>query len=67
MEDPILAEVALELIPGENRSIGAEEMVRRWRELMPPVPGVKEVSFPGYFQLENLLMSSPRANTWMIC
>ena len=42
---PHLAEVALELIPGENRSIGAEEIVRRWRELMPPVPGVKEVGF----------------------
>ena len=42
---PHLAEVALELIPGENRSIGAEDIVRRWRELMPPVPGVKEVGF----------------------
>ena len=66
---PHLAEVALELIPGENRSIGAEEIVRRWRELMPPVPGVKEVGFFSlvYFQLENLLMFSSRANTWMIC
>ena len=42
---PHLAEVALELIPGEERTIGAEEIVRRWRNLMPLVPGVKEVSF----------------------
>jgi len=42
---PHLGEVALELIPGEERTIGAEEIVRRWRKLMPPVPGVKEVGF----------------------
>ena len=42
---PHLAEVALELIPGEERSIGTEEIVRRWRRLMPSVPGVKEVGF----------------------
>jgi hypothetical protein len=42
---PHLAEVALELIPGEGRVIGTEEIVRRWRKLMPSVPGVKEVGF----------------------
>ena len=42
---PHLAEVALELIPGEERVIGTEEIVRRWRKLMPSVPGVKEVGF----------------------
>ena len=42
---PHLAEVALELIPGEERTIGTEEIVRRWRRLMPSVPGVKEVGF----------------------
>ena len=42
---PHLAEVALELIPGEERTIGAEEIVRRWRNIMPSVPGVKEVGF----------------------
>lgn len=42
---PHLAEVALELIPGEERSIGTEEIVRRWRRLMPSLPGVKEVGF----------------------
>ena len=42
---PHLAEVALELIPGEERSIGTEEIVRRWRRLMPSVPGVKDVGF----------------------
>ena len=42
---PHLAEVALEHIPGEERTIGTEEIVRRWRRLMPSVPGVKEVGF----------------------
>ena len=42
---PHLAEVALELIPGEERVIGTEEIVRRWRKLMPSVSGVKEVGF----------------------
>ncbi len=42
---PHLGEVALELVPGEDRSIGAEEIVRRWRKLMPSVPGVKDISF----------------------
>ena len=42
---PNMAEVALELTPGEERIISTEEVVRRWRKLMPTVPGVKDVSF----------------------
>ena len=42
---PNMAEVALELTPGEERIISTEEVVRRWRKLMPMVPGVKDVSF----------------------
>jgi multidrug efflux pump subunit AcrB len=40
-----LAEVALELAPGESRSISTETVVRRWREKVTDIPGVKEVSF----------------------
>ena len=42
---PNMAEVALELTPGEERIISTEEVARRWRKLMPTVPGVKDVSF----------------------
>ena len=42
---PNMAEVALELAPSEKRTISTEEVVRRWRKLMPTIPGVKELSF----------------------
>ena len=42
---PNMAEVALELAPSENRTISTEEVVRKWRNIMPDVPGVKELSF----------------------
>jgi len=42
---PHLAEVAFELVPGEERSIGSEQIVQKWREIMPPVPGVESISF----------------------
>ena len=42
---PNVAEVALELIPGEDRLISTEEVARRWRKLMPVIPGVKDVLF----------------------
>ncbi len=42
---PNVAEVALELIPGEERVISTEEVVRRWRKLMPVIPGAKDVLF----------------------
>ena len=40
-----MAEVALELAPSENRTISTEEVVRKWRNIMPDVPGIKELSF----------------------
>ena len=40
-----MAEVALELTPSENRIISTEEVVRKWRNIMPNLPGVKELSF----------------------
>ena len=42
---PNVAEVALELLPGEERVISTEEVVRRWRKLMPVIPGAKDVLF----------------------
>lgn len=42
---PNVAEVALELVPGEDRLISTEEVVRRWRKLMPVIPGAKDVLF----------------------
>jgi len=40
-----MAEVALELAPSEKRTISTEDVVRKWRNLMPTLPGVKELSF----------------------
>ena len=40
-----MAEVALELAPSESRTISTEEVVRKWRNIMPDLPGVKELSF----------------------
>ena len=40
-----MAEVALELAPSESRTISTEEVVRKWRNIMPALPGVKELSF----------------------
>ena len=42
---PNMAEVALELAPSEDRIISTEEVVRKWRNIMPNLPGVKEISF----------------------
>ena len=42
---PNMAEVALELAPSENRTISTDEVVRKWRKIMPDVPGIKELSF----------------------
>ena len=42
---PNMAEVALELAPSEDRTISTEEVVRKWRKIMPDLPGVKELSF----------------------
>ena len=40
-----MAEVALELAPSEKRNISTEDVVRKWRNFMPTLPGVKELSF----------------------
>ena len=40
-----MAEVAFELTPGEDRTVSTEEVVRRWRKIMPKVPGVKDLTF----------------------
>ena len=40
-----MAEVALELAPSETRTISTDQVVKKWREFMPDLPGVKELSF----------------------
>ncbi len=40
-----LGEIAIELAPGELRSISTEEVVRRWRELTANIPGATDISF----------------------
>jgi multidrug efflux pump subunit AcrB len=40
-----LGEVSLELLGGDVRPIRAKEVARRWRELVPPVPGAEELTF----------------------
>ena len=40
-----MAEVALELAPSETRTISTEQVVRKWRNIMPDIPGVEELSF----------------------
>ncbi len=40
-----IGEVMIELAPSEDRTQSATEIVRRWRELSPAVPGAVEVSY----------------------
>jgi len=40
-----VAEIALELAPAEVRKIDSAEIVRRWRELTPPIPDAVELKF----------------------
>jgi multidrug efflux pump subunit AcrB len=40
-----LAEVTLELIPGEQRDVGTLEVAERWRELTGPIPDAVELTF----------------------
>ena len=40
-----VAELVIELSPGEDRPIGASEIANRWRELTGPIQGAKELSF----------------------
>ena len=39
------AEINVELQAGEDREIASNMLVKRWRELVGPVPGVKSVTF----------------------
>ncbi|MFT5041921.1 MAG: multidrug efflux pump subunit AcrB [Hyphomicrobiaceae bacterium] len=39
------AEVSVQLIPSEDREIGAAEIVKRWRELVGEIPGSTELNF----------------------
>ena len=38
-----LAEMSVELSPGESRSIKSSEIANRWRDLTPSIPGFKEL------------------------
>jgi len=40
-----LAEMSVELSPGESRSIKSSEIANRWRDLTPSIPGIKELQF----------------------
>ena len=44
-----VAEVAIELTAGEDRSISSEEIVERWKELLGEVPGATQVDFTSSF------------------
>ncbi|MBT7310860.1 efflux RND transporter permease subunit [bacterium] len=39
------AEINVELVKGEDREAASSDMIRRWRELTGPVPGVVSVTF----------------------
>ncbi len=40
-----LGEVALEILPGNERAVSAKELAAEWRELTGPIPGAVEISF----------------------
>jgi multidrug efflux pump subunit AcrB len=40
-----LGEIVMELAPSEDRNITSAEIVRRWRDMTPPIPDVVELSF----------------------
>ena len=44
---PHLGQITVELSPSEDRSIGANEIANRWRELTGTIPGVEELVFTG--------------------
>ncbi len=59
-----IGEVALGLSPSEERQIGSEEIVHRWRELIGPIPDVVELSFTSSLfdagEAINIALSGPR-------
>ena len=40
-----LAEVSVELSPGENRNIKSSDIANRWREITPNIEGIKSLKF----------------------
>jgi multidrug efflux pump subunit AcrB len=58
-----LGEVSIELIPGENRTIGSQEIVNRWREATGPIPDAAELTFSAAIlsagEAINLLITGP--------
>jgi multidrug efflux pump subunit AcrB len=40
-----VGEIAIELMPSEERSLESAEIARRWREMTPPIPDVVELTF----------------------
>jgi multidrug efflux pump subunit AcrB len=40
-----VGEIAIQLAPSEDRSINSAEIVRRWREMTPPIPDVIELTY----------------------
>ena len=40
-----LAEVAVELSPGENRDFKSSDIANRWREITPEIEGIKDLKF----------------------
>ncbi len=40
-----IANISVELTPGEERAIGTRQLEKRWRELTGPIPGAQEVVF----------------------
>ena len=40
-----LGEVALEILPGSERSVSARELAAEWRKLTGPIPATSEISF----------------------
>ncbi len=58
-----LGEVSIELIPSENRTIGSQEIVNRWREATGPIPDAAELTFSAAVlsagEAINLLITGP--------
>ena len=40
-----LAEVSVELSPGESRNVKSSEIANRWREIAPDIEGIKDLKF----------------------
>ena len=42
---PQFGEVVLELVPAENRTVSANDLIKRWRELVGEIPGAVNLDF----------------------